>query len=176
MTKDLGFPSTDFPGPPPFRFAIPKGWRAVPSVEADAVVVGPEAIDGVHPNVVITNHKVRASDDPATALRNLVDQQLSRPEIIEGDDITFVGSDGRACSVRLTRRAGPTGNGETAEHGDGDSNGDTVVSNVTIGQSLNLCYIPGEFVAHVLAATGTYAATGGASRDTVESVIKSIRY
>ncbi|MDH5520159.1 MAG: hypothetical protein OEZ14_06465, partial [Acidimicrobiia bacterium] len=65
---------------------------------------------------------------------------------------------------------------ETGEHNDGDSNGDTAASDVTIGQSLNLCYIPGEHVAHVLAATGTYAATGGASRDTVESVIKSILY
>ena len=110
----MGFPSTDFPGPPPFPLRHPpKGGRAVPSVEADAVVVGPEAIDGVHPNVVITNHEARATDDPAIApIRNLVDKQLNRPEVIEGDDVTFGGPDGRACSVRLTRRAGPNRSGE----------------------------------------------------------------
>lgn len=166
MTKDLGFPSTDFPGPPPFRFELPEGWRGVPSVEADAVVVGPEADNGVYPNVVITNHRVRVTEDPAATLRLLVDRQLSRPEIIDGDEVVFHGPDGHACSVRFTRRAQAEGTRE-------DAGGAT---EVTVGQSLNLCYIPGDRIAHVLAATGTYAAAGGGSRETVESVIRSVRY
>jgi len=170
MTKDLIFPSTDFPGPPSFRFVLPEGWRAVPSVDADAVVIGPEPVDGVHPNVVITNHKVRATDDPTMALRSIVEQQLSRPEVSNGEDVEFLGSDGLACSVRITRR--------TAVDGDGNGNGadNAASSDVTVGQSLNLAYIPGDRVAHVLAATGTYPANGDDSRDTVESVIRSVRY
>ncbi len=165
-TKELRFPSADFPGPPPFRFELPDGWRAIPSVEADAVVVGPEPSDGVYPNVVITNHKVHLTDDPAATLRTLVNRQLGRPEIVEGGDVTFHGPAGQACSVRFMRRAQTGGGG-------GD---DPAASAVAVGQSLNLCYIPGDHVAHVLAATGTYAASGGGSRVTVEAVIRSVRY
>lgn len=188
MSTDLGFPSADFPGPPSFRFEIPEGWRAVPSSRADAVVVGPDALDGVHPNVVLANHKVRATDDPSTLLRAMVDQQVRRKDVSIGSELELA-EDNRACKVRFTRLAAPgdsdaTGEGDTigdsGQTSEGGGTGDTVdIEAVRIEQSLNLCYIAGDpesHVAHVLAATGTYAPSSDESRQVVGDVIRSVQF
>ncbi len=165
MTRTMGFPTPDFPGPPPFRFELPQDWRAMPSVQADAVVVGPEAHDGVHPNVVVANHKVPPTDDPASLLRTMIDQQVRRDNVqLDGDPA--VSDDGLSCRVRLTRRG-------TAEAAPGDAAA-VPTDAVDIAQSLNLRYIAGSHVAHVLAATGTYAPSSDESRAVVDEVIRSV--
>lgn len=171
MTRTVGFPTADFPGPPPFRFELPEGWRAVPSTRADAMVVGPEAEDGVYPNVVIANHRVPATDDSEALLRSMIEQQIRRSGIVIGDEVKMT-SDARSCTVRFTRLASAGG-----ESGDPSVTGDPAAPGepVRIEQSLNLHYIAGARVAHVLAATGTYAPSSDESRRVVESIIQSVR-
>lgn len=173
MTLTVGFPSADFPGPPPFRFEMPEGWRAVPSLQADAVVVSSEETDGVRPNVVITNHKVMATADPPGILKEMVDRQLSRDEVIANRaDIDLDESDGRSCSVRFTRLVPSV---DVAEDERAAADAETA-DLIAVEQSLNLCYIDGPHVAYVLAATGTYAPGSESDRALVDTVVGSVKY
>ncbi len=172
MTMTLGFPSADFPGPPPFRFELPQGWTVVPSVNADAVVVSPTEADGVRPNVVITNHKVRATEDPETLLRDMIGQQLTRDDVIDVDaEIETAGAGSRSCSVRFGRLVPAS---EVADDGRAETWAETA-DLIPVQQTLNLCYVPGPHLAYVLAATGTYGPDNDEGRRQVDAVVRSVK-
>ena len=179
MTLTVGFPSADFPGPPPFRFELPDGWKVVPSLHADAVVAAPDEIDSVRSNVVIANHKIRASENPEATLKEMIDTQLDRDDVVANSAaVEAVGNDGRAYSVRFTRLV-PAGSTEPVGTNGEDPKADAwedTAELIPVEQSLNLCYVPGPHIAYVLAATGTYAPGSDVGRTAVETIIRSVKY
>lgn len=162
-TMIVGFPSADFPGPPPFQFELPDDWRAVPSVETDATVIAPDEVDGVRPNVVLNSHKVLADEAPGRLLESLLDRWIAAPDTVAGsivdqDTPPLDTIDRRSRAVSFRRRV---------DNGAG--------AMVEVVQSVHLHYVGGPHIAYVLVATGTHAPTDDDGAKTVDAIISSVR-
>lgn len=154
----VGYPTEDFPGPPPFRFRLPGDWRAVPTPHAEALVASSVEIDGVRPNVVIRWHRLGAVEDPGVLLNQLMETELRS----HGVDSPELKADPKALSLT----ASFVRNASVEESQD---------ETVPVAQMFGLHYVPGEWIAFVLAVSGSFASSSEASHQQVRQILDSIQ-
>lgn len=154
----VGYPTEDFPGPPPFRFRLPADWRAVPTPHAEALVASSVEVDGVRPNVVIRWHRVGAVEDPGMLLNELMEAELRDHGV--GSPEVKADPKAQSLTASFVRSARVEESQDKA---------------IPVAQMFGLHYIPAKWIAFVLAVSGSFAPSSEASQQQVRQVLDSIQ-